>query len=118
MPEPARLPSKIFSDGKMINFPLEFTNLNRSLDKTVILKIIFENIFKSFSFNKLPNNFRDLAYKNYGKTLSELFLINYSEKLWGRKADSLKDDISGNRLKHLNIISMFKNMIGLQKKRC
>ena len=110
------VPSKIFSDGKMINFPLEFTNLNRSLDKTVILKIIFENIFKSFSFNKLPNNFRDLAYKNYGKTLSELFLINYSEKLWGRKADSLKDDISGNRLKHLNIISMFKNMIGLQKK--
>ena len=110
------VPSKIYSGGQMINFPLELPNLMTSLDKSVITKIIFENIFKPLAYNKISNNFRDLAYKNYGKTLSELFLINYSEKLWGRQTDLLQHDISGNRLKHLNIFSILKNMIGMQIK--
>ena len=55
-------------------------------------------------------NFKELAYSKYGKTLSELFLINYSEKLWGKEACKLSPDISGGRLKNLNLISIIKQI--------
>ena len=36
-------------------------------------------------------NFKELSYKKYGKTLAELFLINYTEKLWGLDAENLNN---------------------------
>ena len=92
------VPSKIYSKNKMINFPLELPNLISSLDKSILLKIIMENLINPSSYYATPKNFRDLAYNNYGKTLSELFLINYTEKLWGKAAHLLEEDIAGNRL--------------------
>ena len=40
------------------------------------LKIVKENLYNRISPNKKVNSFRDLAYQSYGKTLSELFLVN------------------------------------------
>ena len=109
------VPSKIYSKNKMINFPLELPNLISSLDKSILLKVVIENLFNPFSYSGAPKNFRDLAYNNYGKTLSELFLINYTEKLWGKAAHLLEEDIAGNRLKNLNLISIIKSTLGIQK---
>ena len=75
-----------------------------------------ENLINPSSYYVTPKNFRDLAYNNYGKTLSELFLINYTEKLWGKAAHLLEEDIAGNRLKNLNLTSIIKSMVGVQKK--
>ena len=106
-------PSKIYYEGKMVNFPLEFSNIFQMFDYSQILKIFMENLYYRMKVNKTPRNFKELAYQNYGKTLSNLFLINYTEKLWGDYCQNLDSTISGKRLKNLNLhavlMSLFNN---------
>ena len=106
-------PSKIYYKEKMINFPLELSNIFQNFSYPQIVKVFIENIFNLIKVNKIPKNFKELAYHRYGKTLSNLFLINYTEKLWGEDSHNLETSISGDRLKNLNleavITSTFKN---------
>ena len=105
------VPSKIYFDGRMIDFPLSFHSVMKNLKLSEILKIVVENFFNIFKANVEHKNFEELAYAKYGPTLSNLFLINYTEKLWGARANQLQTTISGNRLKNLNILSMIIEMI-------
>ena len=105
------VPSKIYFDGRMIDFPLSFHSVMKNLKLSEILKIVVENFFNVFKANIEYRNFEELAYAKYGPTLSNLFLINYTEKLWGARANELQTTISGNRLKNLNILSMIIEMI-------
>ena len=104
-------PSKIYFDGRRIDFPLSFSSVMKILKISEILKIVAENIFNIFKTNVEHKNFEELAHAKYGPTLSNLFLINYTEKLWGARANELQTTISGNRLKNLNMSSMIIEMI-------
>ncbi len=104
-------PSKIFNSGRMIEFPLAIMDVITKINVKDTIKIILENLSPNFSSSNSIDNFRQLAYSTYGKTLSELFLINYSEKLWGDKAENLSTDISGGRLKNLNLVSSIKEIL-------
>ena len=110
------VPSKIYFDGRMIDFPLSFHSVMKNLKLSEILKIVVENFFNIFKANVEHKNFEELAYAKYGPTLSNLFLINYTEKLWGARANQLQTTISGNRLKNLNILSMIIEMINKNRK--
>ena len=110
------IPSKIYFDGRMIDFPLSFHSVMKNLQLSEILKIVVENFFNVFKANVEHKNFEELAYAKYGPTLSNLFLINYTEKLWGARANQLQTTISGNRLKNLNISSMIIEMINKNRK--
>ena len=102
-------PSKIYHREKMINFPLELPNIFQMFDYPQIIKIFMENIVNRIKVKKTPRNFKELAYQTYGKTLSNLFLINYTEKLWGDNCQHLDSSISGERLKNLNLNTMIKS---------
>ena len=110
------VPSKIYFDGRMIDFPLSFFSVMKNLKLSEILKIVVENFFNVFKANVEHKNFEELAYAKYGPTLSNLFLINYTEKLWGARANQLQTTISGNRLKNLSILSMIIEMINKNRK--
>ena len=105
------VPSKIYFDGRMIDFPISFSSLMKNLKLSEILKITTENLFNILKKKVEYRNFEELAHAKYGPTLSNLFLINYTEKLWGARANELQTIISGNRLKNLNILSMIIEMI-------
>ena len=104
-------PSKIYKDGTMIDFPINFSSLFQSLSLGQICDILIENLFKRSSNGSMEKNFKNRAYHTYGKTLSNLFLINYTEKLWGRSADLLQEDVAGDRLKNLDFPSIIKQKI-------
>ena len=110
------IPSKIYVNGRMIDFPLSFLSVMKNLKLSEILKIVVENFFNVFKANVEHKNFEELAYAKYGPTLSNLFLINYTEKLWGARANQLQTTISGNRFKNLNILSMIIEMINKNRK--
>ena len=110
------IPSKIYFDGRMIDFPLSFLSVMKNLKLSEILKIVVVNSFNVFKANVEHKNFEELAYAKYGPTLSNLFLINYTEKLWGARANQLQTTISGNRLKNLNILSTIIEMINRNRK--
>jgi protoporphyrinogen oxidase len=48
-----------------------------------------------------------MARQSYGPTLAKLFLLNYTEKLWGRPADQLSPQVAGDRLEGLDLKTFF-----------
>tara|TARA_B100000700_G_C14975144_1_gene823475 strand:- start:231 stop:1547 length:1317 start_codon:yes stop_codon:yes gene_type:complete len=109
-------PSKIFHSGEMINFPISILDIMKKIDFQTNLKIIKENIMLQFKENIIAKNFEEFAHLTYGKTLSDLFLTNYSEKLWGDKVKNLSINISGGRLRNLNLASLIKQLVFKKKK--
>ena len=105
------VPSKIYHNRSMIDFPLNIINLLQFLQISDLIKIMKENLLNRIKPKKDIKSFKDLAYQSYGATLSELFLINYTEKLWGKDSSELDPNISGKRLKNLDFFSIIKSLI-------
>ena len=103
-------PSKIYFEGRAFNFPINTKDIIFKFDLKNLSKILIENTWIRLRKRKNPNHFKDVAYSSYGKTISEIFLIPYTEKLWGRKADMLDISIRGGRLKSLDLKSVIKHM--------
>tara|TARA_Y100001970_G_C14201535_1_gene841396 strand:- start:317 stop:1645 length:1329 start_codon:yes stop_codon:yes gene_type:complete len=104
-------PSKIYWNNQFINFPLQISELLGVLDSATTIKIIKEILYNQLFRFKKNNNFKEFAFNKYGKTISDLFLINYTEKLWGTSSDMLSTKVSGGRLNNLNLFSILKESI-------
>ena len=109
--------SQIFSNDKFIDFPISPLNLFKFLGFRSFsyegFKILFRMLFKK----PKKNDFKSLITYKYGNKISNLFLINYSEKLWGISADKLSQKISGKRLKGLDLKTFLIELVfGKSKK--
>lgn len=102
-------PSEIFFEGKFYRFPLLLSDLTQKLETKTLLKIAWEKLHSIRE--KQGTNFGEFAVNQYGKTLAERFLLNYSEKLWGAPSHSLSTTIAGNRLKGLDLRSFLRSVL-------
>ncbi|OVE79710.1 hypothetical protein BVY01_01675 [bacterium I07] len=93
------IPSNIYHAGKWIHFPLMPMNLLRNMGLKFVTNTALEILFSRLKSKQQLDNFQEFALYKYGKSLSERFLLNYSEKLWGISCDRLSRDIAGKRLK-------------------
>ena len=73
------------------------------------MKIAWEQLHSVHE--KQATNFGEFAINQYGKTLAERFLLNYSEKLWGAPSHNLSTTIAGNRLKGLDLRSFLRSVL-------
>ena len=96
-------PSQIYHDGKFIGFPLSLFDLTMKLGPATILKAGLELILARLRGKDGDGSFESFSNRMYGKTLARLFLLNYSEKLWGKPSALLSPHISGRRLKGLDL---------------
>ena len=102
-------PSEIFFEDKFYRFPLLLNDLVEKLEIKTLLRIAWEKLYNRPE--KHAENFATFAINQYGKTLSERFLLNYSEKLWGQPPHKLSTAISGNRLKGLDLRSFLRSVV-------
>lgn len=105
------LASQIYHNGKLVHFPLAPYNLLKHLGPLTFFKSCREVLQQRLLPTFPPNDFHDLAVRSYGKTISGLFLLNYSEKLWGLTCDRLSPKIAGKRLKGLDLSTFIKESI-------
>ena len=94
-------PSEIFFEGKFYRFPLTLSDLTKKLDARTLGRIAWENVWSKSRAQ--ADDFATFAINQYGRTLAERFLLNYSEKLWGEAPHNLSTAIAGNRLKGLDL---------------
>ena len=111
------VPSQIFIRNQFIDFPLSPISLIKFMGLFSFIKESIKLAFIKIKYlNKPIDNFKDFSISKYGESISELFLLGYSEKLWGKKSNQLSIDIAGKRLNGLNVISFilelfnFKNL--------
>ena len=95
-------PSQICWRGRRIDFPLAPYNLLRKLPFSLIARIAREQL----SIPRVSDDaahFEEMALDSYGETLANLFLLNYTEKLWGADATELSPRVAGDRLEGLDL---------------
>lgn len=109
------VPSYIFHRGKLIHFPLTPTDVFFNLHFSEVFKAAWYFVTDKFKY-KTTENFETLVYQKYGRYISDLFLTNYSEKLWGEKCIDLSTEVAGSRLKNLNLNSIILEFL-FRKKR-
>lgn len=97
-------PSRIYTEGRYIDFPPSPLNLIRALDLQTLSRAALDWARRG---PREEGSFRSLAEARYGSTLARLFLLNYSEKLWGRPAEGLSPSVAGERLKGLDLRTLF-----------
>lgn len=105
------VPSQVYYKGRLLDFPFIPFNLMKNLGAGTFAKATLDFLRSRFRFRKEYKSFEDLALCLYGKTIAGLFLLNYSEKLWGMPCDKLSFRIAGKRLKGLNLRSFIKEAV-------
>lgn len=112
------VPSQIFWDGTFIDFPLSPFDLVTKLAPKTLLTIVWENLRLQLGQQQGAfNNFREMALQAYGPTLSEMFLLNYSEKLWGQPTEELSPQIAGGRLNGLDLKTFLLEAVAGKRKK-
>ena len=108
-------PSEIYYGGKFYRFPLQFGNLVSRLEYKTLLRIAGENM--RWRGSGTADNFGAFAVGKYGPTLANLFLLNYSRKLWGLDPYVLSTEVSGGRMKGLDMANFLRGLLMGQQKR-
>jgi len=104
-------PSQICWRGRRIDFPLAPYDLLRKLPLALLARISWEQL----SIPRVStgaDHFREMAYQSYGETLADLFLLNYTEKLWGADAATLSPRVAGDRLEGLDLKTFLLETFG------
>ena len=109
------VPSHIYREGRLVDFPLTPLNLVRFLGLGLCARAGAEILGTRLRGTPAPVSFADAARAAYGATLSNLFLCNYSEKLWGLPCDRLSPAVSGARMRGLDLKTVAREMIARPK---
>src|SRR5262249_36646320 len=68
-------------------------------------------------FRAPMRTFEDYVVANFGRTLAEFSMINYTEKIWGIPCATIHPDWAKQRIKGLNLLSVARNALWPKKGR-
>lgn len=99
-------PSAIYDRGRFLRFPPTPAQLLKHLGPGAFSRAAAGALFARLSHDSHANHFEEFARRAYGPSLARLFLLNYSEKLWGRPCAELSPRVSGGRLRGLHVSAL------------
>src|SRR5688572_2261320 len=105
-----------FIDGKYYNYPVSFQQVVKNLGFWKSARVGIDYFLARLRYGLLKKpmrTFEDYVVANFGRTLAEFSMINYSEKIWGIPCSQIHPDWAKQRISGLNLWSVFKNAIGL-----
>lgn len=109
-------PSQIVWKGRRLEFPIQPLDLMKNCPNSFLWKA-FIDWFWGRHFTRVSQGFAALAIRTYGQTIADEFLLNYTEKLWGRPSSILHPSVAGKRLKGLGLKSMIEEFLGVNQKK-
>jgi protoporphyrinogen oxidase len=107
-----RAPSQIYSQGKLIDFPLKPLDLVLKLGPMDTARAGLGFLAGRLRARHPGSGFEDFAVSRYGRYLAKRFLLDYSQKLWGDHPARLAPEIAGKRLQGLDLRTFFREMFG------
>ncbi|MBN2400042.1 MAG: FAD-dependent oxidoreductase [Candidatus Aminicenantes bacterium] len=108
-------PSRIYHDGVFIDFPLLLPDLLRKLGLPFFFKAALE-VLKARLSPRIPDmNFEEFVLRAYGRTIAGIFLLGYTEKLWGVHPRCLSPLVLGGRLRGLDLATFLGGGLGICK---
>jgi protoporphyrinogen oxidase len=105
------VPSQIYYREKFITFPFKVGDLAEKLGWPFLLRSAGEVLLSHMRREKATADFASAEERKYGRTLAGLFLLNYSEKLWGVPCEQLAVEAAGNRLQGLKLTTFLREAL-------
>lgn len=109
-----------FVDGKYYNYPVHFGQVVRNLGLWKSARIGLDYFWARLRYGLLKKplrTFEDYVVANFGRTLAEFSMINYSEKIWGIPCAEIHPDWAKQRISGLNLWSVLQKAIGFGGKK-
>jgi protoporphyrinogen oxidase len=104
--------SKIFLKGKLYDYPLRPFNAVSQMGPLKILLALSDYLSVQLKNRISPQTdltYKDWVVRRFGKTLAQLFFVDYAEKIWGIKADEISKDFADQRIRSLSLLKALKN---------
>lgn len=105
------VPSQIYYREKFITFPFKVGDLAEKLGWPFLLRATGEVLLSHLRRPNAAADFASAEERNYGRTMAGLFLLNYSEKLWGLPCEQLAVEAAGSRLQGLKITTFLREAL-------
>ncbi|MFQ5506180.1 MAG: FAD-dependent oxidoreductase [Planctomycetota bacterium] len=104
----ARRLSRIFMMGRFFNYPLSAKNIVTNMSPLAILLILVDYAWvRLLDVTRLrkytDGNFAQWVERRFGKRLSQIFFVQYTEKTWGMSATRISSDWASQRITLLNL---------------
>ena len=109
-------PSQILWRGRRVGFPPAPGDLARALPLRLLARVAFEQLSLRLRPHAPPRHFEQMARRRYGPTLARLFLLDYTEKLWGAPPSRLSPDVAGSRLDGLDLKTFVLEALGADRR--
>ncbi|KND49439.1 MAG: NAD-dependent amino-oxidase [Parcubacteria bacterium C7867-003] len=109
-----RRKTRQFIDGKFYDYPVNpvqaLKNIGLFRASRMMVDYLWAKVVYKI-FKKPIKTFEDYALSNFGRTLADFNIINYTEKIWGIPAKEIHAEWALQRIKGLNVTSVLKNFI-------
>ncbi|KND46798.1 MAG: NAD-dependent amino-oxidase [Parcubacteria bacterium C7867-006] len=109
-----RRQTRQFIDGKFYDYPVNpvqaLVNIGPIMASRMLLDYLWAKVVYGV-FGKEIRTFEDYAVANFGKSLADFNIINYTEKIWGIPSNEIHAEWAVQRIKGLNVTSVLKNFI-------
>ncbi len=96
--------SRILWRGRLVDFPFQ-KNIHQ-LPKQDFIDCLYDLYFRE---EREPANFREMLYAKLGRSISEMFLIPYNEKLYATDLAKLDVDAMGRFFPHADVADVIRN---------
>ena len=101
-----------YIDGKFYDYPVNAPQVFRNVGLLKMLRVGFDFFVALLMyrvFRKKTVTFEDYVVANFGRSLAEFSMINYTEKIWGIPAATIHPDWARQRISGLNLFSVLKD---------
>ena len=106
--------SRIYFDGKYIDYPLELRNALMTIGPILATKAVVDYGKSALTRRRHSTpitSMEDAFIDQYGRTLYELFFERYSEKVWGRPCSEMSGDWVSQRTKGMSLLTAVKDAV-------
>ncbi len=106
--------TRFYIDGKFFLYPIELKDVLTNIGFLKSFKILsdyFLQQIKNVFIRKPSFSFQEQIIKDFGRTLAEFNMINYTEKIWGLPCSEISCDWVKQRIKGLSLKEVIKKSI-------
>ncbi len=100
--------------GRFLIYPVEIKDALKNVGfaySVNILRDYFWERLKALPGRREPASFEEKIVSDFGRSLAELNMLNYTEKIWGLPCSSISPDWASQRIKDLSLVDVVKKMV-------
>jgi protoporphyrinogen oxidase len=118
--QPVQRLTRFYINGKFFLYPVKLANVLSKVSPLFSFRILLDYLYERLRAKIRPreiNSFEDYVVSNFGRTLAEFNMLNYTEKIWGIPASQISKLQGEQRLKSLSPWEIVKKALNPKKSR-